>query len=223
MFGWVEGRPPSANAADAAAYGSAAAALHSASESVDQRDRFHLNLDHLITEPLTLIRPLLQETPALWHELEDIAARVHGRLCALLPGLEWGACHGDLHNGNARIGPSGEVGLFDFDCGGPGWRAYDLAVYWWNQASNGGASAEAAQEAWQAFVTAYQSRRVLGAADLEAAPHFVTARSLWFMGLMAGLVREFGTEMAGTPFFEHELKFLRTWEARHGVRRAEGR
>lgn len=223
LFEWVEGRTPSADAADAAAYGSAAAALHSASDGVAPGGRFHLNLDHLITEPLALVRPLLAETPALWQELEDIAARVHGRLSPLLPELEWGACHGDLHRSNARIGPSGQVRLFDFDCGGPGWRAYDLAVYWWSQASGGSSSLEAAEEAWRAFVTAYQGRRVLGVADLEAAPHFVMARSIWFVGLMAGLVQEFGTEMLGTPVFEYDFNFMRTWEARQGAQRADDR
>ncbi|EYB67543.1 hypothetical protein DEIPH_ctg037orf0030 [Deinococcus phoenicis] len=216
LFEHVAGRPLEPTEADAAAYGAAAAALHRAADGFGVGGRFPLDLDHLITQPLAAVRPLLEDAPDLLRELEAAAATTHARLSALAPTLEWGACHGDLHEGNARLGEDGAVRLFDFDCGGPGWRAYDLAVYRWNQASGGAQGPEAAERTWQAFLEAYQLRRPLGQPDLEALPLFVTARSLWFMGLMAGRTHEFGTETLDRGFFEYGLNVLREWEARHG-------
>ncbi|WP_345467399.1 phosphotransferase enzyme family protein [Deinococcus carri] len=219
VFEHVSGRLLEPSEADAAAYGTAAARLHTAADGLDLnsrggQNRFPLDLDHLITGPLEALRPLLEGSPDLLRELEAIAARTHTRLAALAPALEWGLCHGDLHEGNARLGEDGAVRLFDFDCGGPGWRAYDLAVYGWSLASNSGNDPEVAERAWQAFLAAYQQGRSLGQADLEAIPLFVTARSLWFMGLMAGRVHEFGTETLDGGFFEYVLNFLREWDAR---------
>lgn len=216
LFEWVEGRSPETDVLDAGTYGAAAAALHAAADGFDQTGRGRLDLNHLITEPLTLIRPLLQKAPELWQELEGIATKTHERLSFVAHALEWGACHGDLHTANVRIDASGQVRLFDFDCGGPGWRAYDLAVYWWNQAANQGISADDAGAPWQAFLTAYQSRRRLSAVDVAAVPLFVLARAIWFMGLMSGRVQEFGTETLDLGFFQYGLDFMQTWEAQQG-------
>lgn len=213
LFEWVEGQPIAVKAEHAAAYGHAAAALHLACEDFGPGGRFALDLDHLITHPLAAIRLLLADAPEIWGALEDCGARTHERLLALLPELEWGACHGDLHAGNARVGSDRRVHLFDFDCAGPGWRAYDLAVYLWDEEYNGGVSA---QERGRVFLTAYQARRPLSGADLQAVPLFVLARSLWFMGLMAGRVSEFGTETLNRGLFEYGLDFMRKWEARQG-------
>ncbi|MPY66712.1 phosphotransferase [Deinococcus sp. SDU3-2] len=213
LFGWVEGRWLEAVPEDAAAYGKAAARLHTAADPFRAEGRFALDLDHLLTQPLAVIRPLLAESPEVWQELEAAAHRTHAALTALAPRLEWGPCHGDLHEGNARLEADGTVRLFDFDCGGPGWRAYDLAVYGWSLFSNSGQTPEAAEEAWRAFLAAYQSLRPLGAADLQALPLFVTARAIWFMGLNAGRAHEYGTEVPDLGFFQYGLKFIRDWEA----------
>ena len=39
--------------------------------------------------------------------------------------------HGDLQGYHANVGPDGMLTFFDFDCGGYGYRAYDLAVFVW--------------------------------------------------------------------------------------------
>lgn len=217
VFGWVEGRWLETVPADAAAFGRTVAHLHAAADDFEAPGRFPLDLGHLITQPLALIRPLLAEVPEVWQELEAVAHRTHAALTALVPELEWGPCHGDLHEGNARLEAGGTVRLFDFDCGGPGWRAYDLAVYAWSLFSNSGKPPEEAGEAWRAFLTAYQAVRPLGTADLQALPLFVTARSLWFMGLNAGRVQEYGTEVPDLGFFQYGLEFIRDWEARPGA------
>ncbi|ANC72354.1 phosphotransferase enzyme family protein [Deinococcus radiodurans] len=216
MFEYLPGRALENTPADAALYGQCAAGLHDAADPFTAPGRLALDLNHLLTEPLRQMRPLLTEFPDLAAPLEAAAERTQARLTALAPGLSWGACHGDLHEANARLTPENEVGLFDFDCAGPGFRAYDLAVYWWSQVTQG-QGAEEVQPLWDAFLGAYRERRPLTDADLAALPHFVAARALWFMGLMAGRAAEFGTETLGRPFFEFGLNFLTEWEERHGA------
>ena len=40
-----------------------------------------------------------------------------------------GPCHGDATEHNAHLSDDGLVTLVDFDRGGPGWRAYELATF----------------------------------------------------------------------------------------------
>lgn len=170
LFEWVEGRWLEPVPEDAATYGKAAARIHTAADTFRAEGRFALDLDHLLTHPLTLIRPLLAEVPEVWAELEVVAHRTHAALTTLAPALEWGPCHGDLHEGNARLEADGTVRLFDFDCGGPGWRAYDVAVYGWSLFSSSGKSAEEAGEAWRAFLAAYQGLSDCAAAGSSGPP-----------------------------------------------------
>ena len=213
LFGFLPGRALTSTPEEAALYGAVTATLHNASEDFPAGQRFALDLDHLITAPMAKLRPLLAEFPEQAEALEHVAASTLARLSELAPELTRGACHGDLHEINARL-HEGRVSLFDFDCGGPGFLAYDLAVYWWSQVSDGGPSDEASQVVWDVYLGAYQARRPLSGADRAALPHFVTARSLWFMGLMAGRVDEFGSETLGQPFFDYGVNFMRGWSER---------
>jgi Ser/Thr protein kinase RdoA (MazF antagonist) len=64
--------------------------------------------------------------------LSELALRLNASVCAV-PKLSWTGCHGDCHGLNARIiteGPkAGQARFFDFDDGGFGYLAYDLAVH----------------------------------------------------------------------------------------------
>lgn len=211
LFEFLPGRALHNTPEEAALYGRLAAKLHAAADHFPAGERFALDLNHLITQPMANLRPLLTDFPEQAEALEAIAERTDASLNALAPNLSWGPCHGDLHEVNARL-HQGQVSVFDFDCGGPGYRAYDLAVYWWSQVTHSGKSPEESQAVWDAFLSAYQALRPLTEADLLALPHFVTARSLWFMGLMAGRVQEFGTETLGQPFFDFGVDFMREWQ-----------
>lgn len=212
LFEYLPGRALHNAPEEAALYGAYVAGLHEASDGFTRADRFALDLEHLIQEPLRLMRPLLAEFPDLAAQVEGVAGRTHLRLSELAPGLSWGACHGDLHEVNARLTAPGTVAAFDFDCAGPGFRAYDLAVYWWSQVTHGDKDAATSQAVWDAFSAAYLERRPLTDADHAALPWFVLARSLWFMGLMAGRTREMGTEVLGRGFFEFGVNFMTGWE-----------
>ena len=106
-----------------------AAAVGFASE----QPRFHLDRTYLLTRPLRLARPLFAHRPDDWAYLQALARRLAGRLAALAAGgLSRGICHGDIvGKTNVHVTPAGGMTLFDFECCGPGWRAYDIAVFRW--------------------------------------------------------------------------------------------
>jgi Ser/Thr protein kinase RdoA (MazF antagonist) len=95
--------------------------------------------------------------------------------------------------------------FFDFDCGGPTWRAFDLA--WCRmevaQAKESGL--------WGAFLRGYRERRPLSRADHLAVSWFVLAIHIWWMGLIADLGREWGTSWFD-QFITQQVDALRRWE-----------
>jgi hypothetical protein len=113
---------------------------------------------------------------------------------AAVGNLSWTLCHGDCHGGNARIavdGPrAGQAIFFDFDDGGPGYLAYDLAVYLWANAffqRQGFAM-------WHAFIDGYRSIRTIPPPDFDAVHLFVPIRHIWLIGEYAGRIAEWGSE-----------------------------
>ena len=126
--------------------------------------------------------------------------------------------HGDCHGLNARIatagprtgGPrAGEATFFDFDDGGFGYLAYDLAVHLWAQVSFG----RQRIAMWHAFIDGYRSVRPIAPADLDAVQLFVPIRHVWLMGEMAGRLDEWGSEGMSTAWLGRQVEFLGSWEA----------
>ena len=83
-------------------------------------------------------------------------------------GLSWTLCHGDCNGYNANIalqGPrAGQAVFYDFDEGGPGYLAYDIAVF-----LHCCVMYEKKQHAfWHAFMDGYRSIREVPQADFEA-------------------------------------------------------
>jgi Ser/Thr protein kinase RdoA (MazF antagonist) len=214
LFERLEGRRPDAEVADAKRYGTVVGGLHLALDSfTSSQQRFELDLEHLIDEPLDIIRPWLASHSETWHTLQTKANDVKTKLEAISAKLEKGACHGDLHNWNARVDESGTLSLFDFDCGGVGFRAYDLAVYWWGYASGSQETTDNAP--WHAFCDAYLEQRALNQLDLEAIPLFVAVRSIWFMGLHSRHAKVWGFNPIEDGFFDYGLRFLQRWQDEH--------
>ncbi|MFC4424900.1 phosphotransferase enzyme family protein [Deinococcus navajonensis] len=208
LFTFAPGVTPRwAEAKSAQSFGASVAALHDGMDSFeDPGGRFRLDLEHLIDSPLATVLPLLTGRPDDAAYLADLGARARERLNELaLQGLSEGICHGDLHGGNVHVGDRGWT-HFDFDCGGVGWRAYDIAVFWWSQSLG-----KAPANLWNDFLNGYGRDR-LTSADHEALPWFVVARTLWLLGLHAGLRPRVGSASSGDHYWQHVLDFLRTWE-----------
>ncbi len=215
LFRHAAGRAPQLDAPeDARMQGVTLARIHDAAEGFPGRDagRYRLDLDHLLHRQLAVV----SELGALTGEARDALAGLASRLAAkvtALDGLTWTRCHGDCHGLNARIataGPrAGEAIFFDFDDGGFGFLAYDLAVHLWAQVSFG----RQRVAMWHAFTDGYRSIRPIVPADLDAVHLFVPIRHIWLMGEMAGRLDEWGSEGMSTAWLDWQVDFLRSWEA----------
>lgn len=156
--------------------GMATAALHRAADTfTSAHHRSPLDLACLIDRPLQLITSLDIDDVAR-DTLAAIGAFLRERITELAHrGLDWGACHGDLTFDNVHITASGETVWYDFDSGGPGWRAIDL---------QGWALASPERQAdWRAFLDGYRSVRPLGDHDIATAPYMWLARVFWGIGV----------------------------------------
>ena len=208
LFTYAEGEQPGMHTeAQARLFGAAAANLHAASDGfLSSHARFGLDLAHLIDEPLIAVLPFLSHRPDDQQHLKEIATKIRHRIEAIRAELDFGFCHGDLHGGNVAFNGD-ELTMFDFDCCGVGWRAYDIAVYRWllemrTLTSN-----------WKPFLDAYQERRRLREIDLSAVPLFVAARYIWILGLHTSNASFFGRSfMNDQLYWNYWLKLIRDWD-----------
>ncbi|HVK03291.1 MAG TPA: phosphotransferase [Armatimonadaceae bacterium] len=155
-------------------FGEAVARMHALSDDfATEHPRRALDLAYLIDEPLARVAPLLATAPDDRDYLLSLAARARERVAALdAGGLDRGPIHGDASLDNLHVTPDGVVTLFDFDSGGPGWRAADLQGW----AAPPGMEHRAN---WDAFHRGYASVRTLRPADLLAAPWLTLAVDIW--------------------------------------------
>ncbi len=211
LFTHAPGRELDGSDADCRRYGRAVASVHAATDDfATDHPRFALDLDHLLTLPMAAIRPFLRHRPADLDIVETIAATVARRLAALPAGeLDRGFCHGDFHGDNAHI-EGDTVTLFDFDCCGSGWRAYDVAVFRWRWGDD-----EPGDRRWAAFLEGYRATRRIGEADLAAVPLFVAARAIWLRGLHAANTADWGRSWLNDAYWDRLIKGLREWQATH--------
>ena len=214
LFRALDGRAPDPNsAADARANGATLAMVHEAAKSFSAASPlYRLDLDHLLRKPLARIRESgTFESDAASADLEATASRVAKAIESL--DLTWTHCHGDCHGFNARMTGAGVAAFFDFDDGGPGYLAYDVAVFLWAKVSFG----RRLQAMWRAFIEGYRTVRLLAPNDFGAVHAFVIVRHIWLMGEYASRGREWGSE--SIQWIARETEFLKAWEAEQIVER----
>jgi Ser/Thr protein kinase RdoA (MazF antagonist) len=192
-------------------FGRAAAEVHHATDDfASPHARFYLDLEHLLSQPLDALEPLLESRPEAWSYLTGLARRLREELASLPAGaMDWGCCHGDLAPNNAHLSEDG-LTLFDFDCGGPGWRSYDIALFRTFLADERQQYVNH-ERLWEAFLSGYQERRPVDAVGLRAVSLFVAMRQIWVLGVHARLALASGFGRL-PPFFEGMLEFLQEWE-----------
>ncbi len=216
LFRHVEGRRPELDEPDdARLQGFTLAQLHDAATRFPGREsgRYRLDLDHLLHREVASVLALGLSATA---GLTAVAHRLADRVAAVESGLTKVRCHGDCHGLNARIatprphaGPhAGRAVFFDFDDGGFGYLAYDLAVHLWAQVSFG----RRRHPMWHAFMAGYRSVRPISPADEAAIPLFVPIRHIWLMGQVSSRTAEWGTEFLTPAWLEGETQFLLAWE-----------
>lgn len=151
--------------------GRTVASLHVAANTfTSPHERYHLDLEYLVEQPLRLIeqqddREMQGTLDALpVDKLVDAVKKFDAS------GDQYGIIHGDLHPGNLHF--QGErVTLFDFDHCAYGWRAYDLATVF-----------SLPNEQREAFFRGYESLRPLSDEERALLPVFAQLRTLWDIG-----------------------------------------
>jgi Ser/Thr protein kinase RdoA (MazF antagonist) len=213
LFRYAEGRSPGLDSPkDARAQGITLARIHTAADKFRDREtgRYRLDLDHLLHRQVAAVAELTEVPEKARLYFSELSSRLDTSVRAL-EDLSWTRCHGDCHGANARIvtdGPeAGQARFFDFDDGGFGYLAYDLAVHLWAQTS----FQRHRHAIWLAFIDGYRSIRPIAPQDFRAVALFVPIRHIWLMGEYAGRVTEWGTETM-TWLGQQEV-FLRAWEA----------
>jgi Ser/Thr protein kinase RdoA (MazF antagonist) len=203
LFVLAPGADPEATPAHAWAQGRSLAQLHEVKLSEATRAALRrVDLATMVEETTARAVALLRDRPMLVTGLERVAAGISRRIVEIGPSV--GLCHGDCHGFNARI--DGDVAtLFDFDDGGVGWLAYDLATYLRNCEL---VSASSCRELWTAFMGGYRSARVLAAADREALEAMVIVRELWTFGAWAEGAEHWGDRWFHSIWAERRLKAL---------------
>jgi Ser/Thr protein kinase RdoA (MazF antagonist) len=74
---------------------------------------------------------------------------------------------GDFHGWNVHMAQDHMLTVFDFDCCGVGWRAYDIAVLRWGARLRGKEQAR-----WPSFLCGYGEVRRLSDLNIQATPYF---------------------------------------------------
>lgn len=212
LFSYAPGAEPTyerESEAESYLYGKVAAQIHAATDTFrGSFHRFSLDLDHLLTLPLRACEPLLAHRPTDRTYLAGLAEKLRSLLQELpSSGLERGFCHGDLYGWNANLDDHNTLTVYDFDCCGMGWRAYDVAVFRWGARIRG-----KDQERWPSFIRGYTEQRPLNEVDLQAVPYFVAIRHFWLLGLHIGYSRDGGSGWLNDGYFDRALKFFREWE-----------
>lgn len=190
----------------AAQYGRSVAEMHNALEGFSSRhERFRLDLAHFIDRPLARVEPFLAHRPADWAFVQSFGERLRMGILALpAEELEQGACHGDLQGYHAKVGADGRLTFYDFDCGGYGFRAYDLAVFLWCCRLE-----DAVETRWPHYLGAYRLTRRISDLDLRAVPLFVCARYLWHIGVHAQNAPDWGAGFLDDAYYDTHLGRLR--------------
>jgi Ser/Thr protein kinase RdoA (MazF antagonist) len=189
-------------------FGQATARLHgSLDDFTSLHARVPLDLAYLLDRPLAALRPWLAHRPDDWAFLVYLAEKVRAHVTALATaGLDWGVCHGDLSLDNVHVTPDHRVIFYDFDSGGPGWRASDsYGVFQYQPRDN-----------WDAFLSGYGAVRAFAPTEVAAVPHFAAANGIRQMAnRVRNLAAWHGRWLVTDAYFDDQLARWRRWDAEH--------
>lgn len=191
--------------------GRAVAAMHQAADTfVTPYARQAMDERYLLNRPLELIQ--LHLTDATDRRFfRCFITELRARIEALADrGLDWGPCHGDVTLDNFHLTTDGQIVWYDFDSGGPGWRAGDLQG-WAKRLPD-------ATPLWDAFLRGYQEVRPLAPVDIDAAPALCAAVEVY--GITIDLRYRVLPEGDGVvhEYLARAMNNLRSWATCLGFR-----
>jgi len=195
-------------------YGGIAGRMH---ESMDRckKDvrRFDIDLKHLIDDSIDSISLISLNRSKEIDYLQKVGAELKSELCKLPTEKPfYGFCHGDHHGGNVHQDSDGRMTVFDFDCYGYGWRAYDVAVFRWSLGLRYGFSGSQCGKGtrrWNEFMNGYSKVRSLTHNELKATALFIPARHIWLMALHANLSRTVGSNILNPEAINRHLDIVK--------------
>jgi len=206
LFTYAAGKRPTETAPYVHLLGQTIGQLHAAGEDfTSPHTRFPLDLEYFLDHPQQALRPILAHRSSDWDDLVAVVEEVRTRAKQIpMTGLQRGVCHGDIDWKNLHIADDGGITLFDFDNGGAGWHAFDLATF----------RIRAPNDAvWNEFLDGYQTERTIDSRDLRAVPLFMVMLRIYMLGFVATHrhTTPWGAAMLRNGFVESELAFLREW------------
>ncbi|SDO74526.1 Ser/Thr protein kinase RdoA involved in Cpx stress response, MazF antagonist [Rhodoferax sp. OV413] len=218
LFEYLDGEFTGESAADIQAFAHGLAALHQGGESYQgPASAYVLDLDYLLLRPLEGLLRAPSMTGELRPQFEKLGLRLHDEIRALGE-LSRVLCHGDAHGQNNFVMTNTEgqrqAVFFDFDEAGPGYLAYELAVYPWNlypRVPDGKAS-DKVEMRWKHYISAYRDKRPVADADLAAIARFMAVRQFWLLGEYAGRVPVWGSQTIPTDQLRRQVALLHQWE-----------
>lgn len=215
LFSEADGVVPAFDVENSRKYGFMAATFHRVTDQVSEVFRRpSLGIAQIVREPLARARTHLDIRPRDFAYLNRLSGELAEAVSSLLPltSPEFGMCHGDLTFGNVRRNSRRQLTMFDFDCAGYGWRAYDIAVFLQSRGDKFTRSAVASRmRQWDAFVDGYHAVRSLSGEELHAANLFVPLRQVWQMGMHTNHLAHMGRRSRRDETFEWRLEFIKNW------------
>jgi Ser/Thr protein kinase RdoA (MazF antagonist) len=174
------------------------------------------DFNQMANKPLSLIQPNISHRPDDY----DFLCGAAEKLCRYIKeNLNYekpyyGYCHGDIQDGNVFY-TGDEPEIFDFDCMGYGWRAYDIGVFAMNHEAN-----YIESDSWKAFLEGYNSIRQLSKIELESVSAFAALHLLWVMGIHADLIdRNQGCIFyCSDYYFNHFIGIFKMWYERTALK-----
>lgn len=219
LFEYLEGEFTGKESSDIRAFAHGLAALHHGGESyTGPPSAYTLDLEYLLLRPLDGLLHAPSMTGELRSQFEKLGLRLHDEILALGE-LSRVLCHGDAHGQNNFVVNDAEgqrrAVFFDFDEAGPGYLAYELAVYPWNLYPRvpDDDPTDKVKLQWEHFIGAYRDKRHLEDADLAAIPRFMAVRQFWLLGEFAGRVSVWGSQTMPTDQLRRQVSLLHQWES----------
>lgn len=217
LFEHLDGDPPDDALPDIAATGSGLARIHDAARHyAGPASRYALDLPQLLHASLDRLCGAPTVDDALRAEFVEIAQSLDTQLSAMQQ-LTRVHCHGDCHGSNNFMtnGPDGNrvASFFDFDDAGPGWLAYELAVYLWVMLPRTvDVELDArSREKWRHYLDGYRSVRDIADVDIAAIAPCLAVRHFWLLGEYAGRIDVWGTQTLPLPILRKSAQLMRQW------------
>ncbi|BCN31162.1 phosphotransferase enzyme family protein [Anaeromicropila herbilytica] len=191
------------------------ARMHEISDDKDFKvSRSPIDLNQLMKQPLDRIKYYLEHRQDDYKYLSESSEKLSKYIEQKLKKEQpiYGFCHGDIHSGNIFF-EENEPMIFDFDCMGYGWRAYDICVFAWNESYEN--EHYCYSEEWKAFMDGYNSVRQLSESERDTINAFIALRQLWLMGLHADVMeRNAGCCWYNDAYFDEQIRIFKIWYQR---------